>query len=278
MEKSCALLILIALLLTWLVACSAPRAQTISPAGPVSPLCSSIQRGLGYLHDRFNPNLGLLNESPQVAPHTYWLTNDNALAAFAFAQLNQPEMTATLTGSLQRYGHSTNGLIETVWGKTVAWPPYVEQYIPIEDDGQDKVWQESHEPSPNVRRFDDWEDYSNLAFLGALNKHNQGDDNEARAIFAKAIKKFDGIGFPDKAFTDNRYETYKLALALYVGSKISASLDNSAPAMLATLKKMQASNGGFYTHYRDLQTPDGDTNTETTSYALLALARYGCSD
>lgn len=278
MKKSFALPIFIALTLTWLAACSLPRAEAIPPSPTVPPLCSTIQRGFIYLHDRFDSNLGLLNESPQVAPHMYWLTNDNALAAFTFAQFNQLEMSATLTNSLKRYGHTTNGLIEITWGAPVTFPPYVERNIQVMGIGQDEIWQELHEPSPNAARFDDWMDYANFAFLGALNEHNQGHSSQAREIFANAIKKFDSVGFRDKAFKDNRYETYKLALALFVGSKIGALIDKHGTEIYTILKKMQAPDGGFYTHYQDWQTPEGDTNTETTSFALLALGVYGCSD
>ena len=278
MKKALALSIVIALEVTWLASCTLPHAQTIPPSVSVPSTCSSIQSGLSFLHERFSPNLGLLNESPQVAPHRYWLTNDNALAAFSFAQLNEPEMSATLTDSLKRYGHTTNGLIEIIWGVPVTFPPYVERNIQTGEIGQAEVWYESHEPSPNAARFDDWIEYSNLAFLGALNEHNQRRNNQARKIFANALTKFDGVGFRDKAFTDGRYETYKLALALYVGSKIAAPLDESDVKISIVLKKMQAANGGFYTHYRDFQTPDGDTNTETTAFALLALGSYSCSN
>lgn len=39
---------------------------------------------------------------------------------------------------------------------------------------------------------------------------------------------------------------------------------------------MQASDGGFTTLYADLQNPKGDANVETTAWAILALAAYGC--
>jgi hypothetical protein len=74
-----------------------------------------------------------------------------------------------------------------------------------------------------------------------------------------------------------RYETYKLALALYVGTTIHAPMPNG-DGMLKMMATMQAANGGYITHYRDLSTPDGDANTETTSLALLAQRVYGCGD
>ncbi len=63
---------------------------TIFTAGcqpqPTPAPCPAIQRSLAFLENRYNPNLGLLNEAPQVAPNTYWLTNDNALALLALKE------------------------------------------------------------------------------------------------------------------------------------------------------------------------------------------------
>ena len=46
--------------------------------------------------------------------------------------------------------------------------------------------------------------------------------------------------------------------------------------MLATLLSMQDDNGGFHTEYDKLPKSGGDTNTETSALALLALAVGGC--
>ncbi len=79
----------------------------------------------------------------------------------------------------------------------------------------------------------------------------------------------------DKAFID-LYETYKLALALYTGAVIDVSNPYGA-RMLTILQSMQGGMVAIFTHYRDLQTTEGDTNTETTSLAILAEIKYGCS-
>ncbi len=76
---------------------------------------------------------------------------------------------------------------------------------------------------------------------------------------------------------DRRYETYKVALALYTGSKIRTSLESTGPKLLSILLAQQSGDGGFVTHYVASHTPAGDTNTETTALALLALNAYGCA-
>ncbi len=242
---------------------------------PTPTPCPAIQPGLAFLEARFNPSLGLLNEAPQAAPNTYWLTNDNALAAYALTKLGQKERAVTIQSTLQRYGHTSNNLIEVVWGATVAFPPHVARPEMVDKVGEAEIWQEFHESGGT---FNDWAEYANLGFLGALNEFNQGHKDAARSIFSTTLAQFDGTGFRDKAFDPaaGRYETYKLALALYSGVNIGAQIPNGSQLRQALLA-MRAGSGGFYTHYRDWHTPEGDTNTETTTLALLALNAYGCS-
>ena len=236
------------------------------------PPCPAIQRGLAFLTARYNPALGLLNEAPQAAPNTYWLTNDNALAAYALSQLGKTDLAAYVQSTLQGYKYTSNNLIEVVWGASVSFPPYVARPEVIDKIGDAEIKQEFHDSGG---RFEDWAEYANLGFLGALNEFNQKHTAEARTIFASTLAQFDGAGFRDKAF-NGQYETYKLALGLYTGVKIGAPLPNGSQ-MLEALLAMQAANGGFSTHYTDLKTPQGDQNTETTALALLALKAYGCS-
>jgi hypothetical protein len=239
---------------------------------PSPPLCPSIQHGLAFLKDRYNPSLGLLNESPHVAPNTYWLTNDNALAAYALAQLGQTDLSAALDASLQSFGFPTNGLVEVIWGLPISFPPYVSRKVMISQAGPNQVWQEFHDQGS---RFEDWAEYSDLSLLGALNSHVQGRLDASLSTYSRALAQFDGIGFHDKAF-DGKYSTYKLALALYVGATIHAPIPNG-DRLLQILQAMQSANGGFVTHYRDSSRPEGDANTETTTYALLAQHVYGCA-
>jgi hypothetical protein len=250
----------------WINAGCAPSFSSSSPKPP----CSSIQRGLDFLAARFNPSLGLLNESPVVFPNRYWLTNDNALAAFSLSQLGRSELAATLKSSLQRYGYSTNGLIEVVWGTQVSFPPHTAEQAMIANQNGEEIWQEFRTGG----KFEDWREYADLSFLGALNEFRTGQISESHITFSETLTKFKDQGFQDPAFK-GLYETYKLALALYVGDTIQAPIPNKK-TLQQILLAMQAENGGFYTHYRDVQHPEGDTNTETTAYALLAQSVCGC--
>jgi hypothetical protein len=257
------------ILLLSLIALLTVHCGVIIPT-PDPEKCAAIDRGLAFLKARYNPTIGLLNEAPTAAPHTYWLTNDNAMAAYVFDHLGQAELGSTLHASLQRYGFDTNGLIEVLWGVPVTFPPYVARQVLITKVGDDEIWQEFH---INGDRFEDWAGYADLSFWGALNASQHGRRTEALDTFARAMALFDGVGFKDSAFK-SQYETYKLALALYVGAAIRATVPN-ADTLQATLRAMQSADGGFLTHYSTPQQPTGDANTETTSLALLAL-NDGC--
>lgn len=250
-----------------------PSPSPISPdlSQSTIPPCPAVDRGLTYLSSQFNPDLGLIREAPNVAPNIYWLTNDNALAVYVLSTLGESALANSIRPALQKFSFSTNDQIEAVWGETITIPPHSATSVLIAKVGDNEIWQEFHDRNDKLM---DWSQYANLAFLGALNDFNRGEVDLARSIYANTLKMFDQTGFRDKAFSD-RYETYKLALALYVGVRLQAENPSSAQ-MLRTLQSMQASNGGFYTHYFDINKHDGDTNTETTSMSLLALHTSGC--
>ncbi len=254
--------------------CSSTFLPIAAVAAPLSTNCPTIQQGLAFLNARYNSTVGLLNESPNTFPNRYWLTNDNALAAYAFSQLGQPEMSVTLTASMQNYGYSTNGLIEVVWGVPVSFPPFDAKKTVIATPGSNEVWQEFHNQGSLMV---DWAEYSNLGFLAAVNEYYRGNVAESLSIYSSTLAQFDGIGFVDKSYlVNNKYETYKLALALYAGKTIHASIP-TGDQILKILLAMQSADGGFTTHYFDLNTPDGDKNTETTAFAILAQSVYGCT-
>lgn len=238
--------------------------------------CLSVQRGLEFLLKQYNPSIGLLRESPMVAPHRYWLTTDNALAAYALSKFNQREMSRMLMSSLQRYGYATNGLIEVIWAVPIQWPPRTERAEMITQIGDEQIWQEHHDTEA---RFEDWAEYTNLALLGALNEYHRGNTDLARRIFRQTLTQFNGVGFRDKAYLSpvghGHYETYKLALALYVVSVIRVPAHEYAN-LRDILLEMQLTDGGFATLYSGRHSPIGDANVETTALAVLALYAYGC--
>lgn len=263
---------------------AAPMASIPDPQAPppnIRPQASesAIDRGVNYLLIQYNAEVGLLRESPNWFPNRYWVFNDNAITAHVLEELGQQDMADALYASLQTYGYQTNNRQEVLWGLPVDWPPRYERQFRLATVGSREVWMEICD---SELRYDDcwndpamycWGDYTNLAMMGALNELSKGDEQTARQIYDQAIQTFDGLGFKDKAF-DGGYETYKLALALHTGSRLGALTPTMADALAQRLLSQQAPSGGFFTHYMDDGTSFGDTNTETTSLALLALQDY----
>jgi len=153
-------------------------------------------------------------------------------------------------------------VIEALTGEPIAWPPRTHTHSELLPG----VW---HEERITGAPMLDWADYADLALYGALEAWNRGDADEAHSRYAEAMTLFDGIGFDDAA-TDTHYATYKLALALFVGKRLN---EDARPDLLAALLAKQDETGGFVTLYNRQGAPEGDANTETTSYALLALTQ-----
>jgi hypothetical protein len=151
-------------------------------------------------------------------------------------------------------------------GHVVDMPPRIPEAVLITKIGDAEIWTEEHESD---NRYEDWQEYANLGFLMALNSNNLKNETLAQEQVLTTMQMFDGKGFRDKAFNES-YETYKMALAIYASRKSSLVLQDE-DKILEILLKMQDKNGGFHTHYDENLNPMGDTNTETTSFALLAI-------
>ncbi|HZY94302.1 MAG TPA: hypothetical protein VFE98_05490 [Candidatus Bathyarchaeia archaeon] len=118
-------------------------------------------------------------------------------------------------------------------------------------------------------------DYADIAFLQAYNSTKWShDDAAAQHFFQIGAGMFNGTGFVDRPFrvdTRHQFQTYKLALYLYLATVLNDTIPLN---VLITLGRMQSSTGGFYTGYvSDYSTNGTTTNTETTSLAILALDR-----
>ena len=227
------------------------------------------QNGLDYLISQINTEIWLLREAPEVAPNIYWITNDNSLAGYVFYLYGYTDISKNIQNSIQEYGSINNNFIEVVYGKVIDFPPSIAEPVLVNSINQVEVWNELHGSGPV---FEDWQEYANLSFMGALNYNSLGDFDLARDQVRQTMLMFDGKGFHDKSFNGN-YETYKLALALFSAKTIGVELDNSKE-LTELLIKMQDENGGFHTHYDENLEPVGDTNTETTAFALLALGVF----
>lgn len=280
------ILILLTLVLTAcapLPAALPPQASPPTPT-PVPGLRSALDGGVGFLAGQYNPAYGLLQESPAIGQHRFYLTNDNALAATVLERLGKPDLARPLRNSLTRYGYDRNGFVEVAWGEVIPWPPIHHKDVAVDQltDAQcdflneeesgpvgDCVLQETH--TPDLGLFYDWSSFSNLACMGSVNAYNMGEMDTARFLYRAEMATFDGLGFPDLAWVknDGAYETLGLAWCLYAGALIGEPVNQ---AMLDSLLAQQdPTTGGFHTHFQADAVQLADPNVETTSVALLAL-------
>lgn len=244
-----------------------PGAVDAAPSSgrPAPEIVLARAAGVAFLQSQYNPQVGLLRESPVVQPHRYWLATDNQLATYALTPLS-PRLAVSVRAGLESFHAPGHGLVEALEGAAIDWPPHVESQKLVADLVLAQVWTEERRAGPV---YPDWAEYADLALYGALDAANGGDRILAQKRFAQAMTLFDGVGFADRAQqTSDLYATYKLALALLVSRRLSMSPDDRLlPALLAK----QGEDGGFITLYDRAGEPQGDANTETTSYALLAL-------
>lgn len=241
-----------------------PVASTV-PISPSTPtperpnVQPAIDSALSFLQAQYNPTYKLLQESPDIGKHRYYITNDNVLAEHVFS-LYDIEMDIDLRKQ------PTNNFIEIALGHSILWPPYHHSDVVIEQHGDDQILYESHD-GPGY--FSDWSGFSNLACMAVVNEFNGGYAETSRSLYQYQLNKFDGLGWPDLAYQrrDGVYETLGLAWCLYGG----ALLDQPSMEVMEMLLAQQNSNGGFHTHYSADANMLADPNVETTSVAILAL-------
>jgi hypothetical protein len=257
---------------------------------PVDRVEHSIQRAVAYLDAEYERGaFGLLPESPEARPNKHWLATDNQVAVWALRAADEEVFATQLERALRRWGTRRHGIIEALAGEPISWPPHPEQQFVIgpylrhrtatqpnacsepKDSPEKVICQETR--NTQMPRFDDWQEYADLALYGALNACNRGNTDQAHDYYGQALELFNnGVGFADKAYCggeEKYYATYKLALALYVGAALGEPVEEK---LLAALLDKQDGAGGFYALYDSEGVGQGDSNTETTAYAILALA------
>lgn len=217
----------------------------------------TLGRALSFLTRQLDADIGLVRAAPEDARH--WLTPDNLLVEWVMQEAHAADLTVELETELTSFGAPQHGLIETLRGATVAWPPAVA----VQQEISPTVWLDHH---AGVGVIDDWAGRADLTLFAALNAWNQGDAAQAQAHFAAALAMFDGVGFEDAANPD-RYTTADLALALVAGARLGEPVND---AIVRRLLSLQSADGGFVAHYT-ADGPAADADTRTTAYALLAL-------
>jgi hypothetical protein len=239
----------------------------------------SISEELGdaasYLVKNYDPTVGLIPETPGSC--TFWLYSDNFLAATALLQYGHGQGNATLTKvaadiltSESKYYADLHGA-ENQYTLLVSPPCGVnasQGYTIFASRGL-QIKATLNNGSGELSDAQ----YADVAFLKAVCLYDQGNVTGAMTAYSAGRTMFDGVGFRDLPYNQTGlYQTYKLALYVYASDTLNQQVNET---VLATLMRMQAPDGGFYTGYDASYSTSGtSTNTETTSLAILALYGY----
>jgi len=223
-----------------------------------------VQLACAYLESNYNASLGLISETP--SHESYFLNSDNYVASFVLSrECGNPGLAKQINQTLARYDAQDypnqymvfgcreyfNGSMNYTLSGTVRTTINNQSGGPLNDS------------------------YADIAFLQAYyEKMCAGNAAGALVAFDAGAAEYNGVGFNDTAFREGQsqgiYQTYKLALYIYVAELLGQKVPLSA---LTSLLQMQAPGGGFYTgYYPDLSHGSTNTNTETTSLAILALS------
>lgn len=264
-----AILLLAVLFLGWASAISPTWTQT--PAESRDPKLIALEK---FLLAQFNPDVGLVRESPDLSINqTYWLIGDNLLAYHALKD-RHPETANKIYQSMQRYGYLQDGLHEALFGNEIPLPPYTPQVKVIEEISTYTIKTEIRNSSSEAKLMDDWTEYADLLLYAALGFYNQPahvkQTDKALYYFNRAKQMWNEAGLYDKPTrNDGYYTTHKLALLLFA----SNVLDQPLP-FRSTLEdriwRMQREDGGIRSHYLGDLTSDREANTETASLVLIA--------
>lgn len=248
--------LLLCLIVPLLAACTV-AAPPAAPTPTPMVFQPTLGRALSFLTRQLDADVGLLRAAPDDDRH--WLAPDNLLVEWVMQEAHAADLTVELETELASFGAPHHGLIESLRGEVIAWPPM----LAAQQEMSPTVWLESYTGATTI---DDWASRADLILFAALNAWNQGDAAQAQEHFAAAMELFDGAGFRNAANPD-RYTTSDLALALNAGARLGEPVND---AIVRQLLALQGADGGFAAHY----TADGpvdDADTRTTASALLAL-------
>ncbi len=233
---------------------------------PVGNRLTELKRLEGFLLNQFNPDVGLLRESPDSSIRsTYWLLSDNLLASLALCHYYS-DKAKIINATLMKYGYLRNGIHEVLFGGTIRMPVETPEAITVANTTAYTIKTEIRKG----KVMDDWIDYADLLCYASVSEWNAGHKEMAKNYFFRALDMWNGIGLFDKPTRlDGFYSTYKLALLLYTSRLIEESISYRWD-LERILWSFQREDGGVRSHYLGDLTSTREANTETASLILIA--------
>jgi len=239
-----------------------------------------------FLEAQYVPEAGLLRAATLEGiedSHRIYVAADNLLAARALAVLKSPISSIILTTLNKEHNGGFDELHEVLLGVKIHDKFYCRYNKYLGNVSSSKFGSlEIYYEKPNRSCIiENWDRYADLVVYRALNALLHGSRPYAEQLFSILISMWDGYGFKDGAYNGS-YETYKVALAIYLYKALKAANSDLVEKHVDLYKKwnmilalMQRSDGGIVTHYKVSKRgeiiPVGDANTETTSITALAL-------
>lgn len=250
----------------------------------------NIDKALDFLRAQFVEETSLLRASTVGEDSkTCYIASDNLLAAMIFRIYEDP-LFYKIQKALDKYGGGADDLHEVLLG-IITSDLFYERYNEFVDSifgrfGNRVTPGKIVYELPNKSKpLTSWDAFADLIVYKSLKYFYSNNLDKAVENFEKLMKLWDGNGFRDSSYIlNNLYETYKLALAVYLYELLSSKLKNFKnyePAIFKMRKiidSLQDLNGGMATNYKyDASSkkyiPMGDVNTETTCITLLAYSK-----
>jgi len=259
------------------------RAHTGLPVG------LNLKKLKSFLEGQYVSEAKLLRAAVYAYPDnvTIWVCSDNLLAARALMVLGSPLGEGMLDELASKYGGGYDGLHEVLLAMPIPDTFYKRDNITLGE-----VYSKKYNTILYIKRekpglipIINWDEYADLVVYKALNMLLKRQKDQAEKLFEKLMEMWDGYGFRDKVYHESgKYETYKLALAIYLYRALKAAKSNIIEKYEDNIKKLcniistlQRADGGMVTHYEvshDIIRLAGDVNTETTAITTLALYSY----
>lgn len=243
-----------------------------------------------FLEAQYVPEAGLLRAATIAVPDAerIYVASDNLLASRALQVLGS-QIAYNVCRTLDLYYNGgfdgqheiligvraehiggATGLV--VYNKTIYSEKFGMEFT---------ICREVHETGGNS-----YDKYADLIVYVALKRLMSGDFEEAKTLMDLLMDMWDGYGFRDTAWeAENLYESYKLALAVYLWRALNAAKPSYTKyadviARITEIAYYVCTDWkrGIRTHYRVVDgrvIPEGDCNVETTSiYVLAYLSDY----
>ena len=233
---------------------------------PTGSRVAELKRLETFLLNQFNPEVGLVKESPDssILP-TYWLLSDNLLASLALCNY-YPDKAKAINATLMKYGYLRNGIHEVLAGGTITIPLETPEVVVVANTTNYAIKTEIRKG----KVMNDWIDYADLLCYASVSEWNAGHREMAKNYFLRALDMWNGIGLFDKPTRlDGFYSTYKLALLLYASKLIGESIAYRWN-LEEILWSFQREDGGVRSHYLGNLTSRREANSETASIILIA--------